>query len=122
MTAMFVWGPANDDTNVPAASGLGSPQNPIFIDLDCEEGDGESELGSAQHPILRRSRCPHTEPESDSGPYQVRGAIIAIEGLNTELVTTMVTYLENILANTDDPIATVNAFPALEANRPCFVA
>ena len=31
---------------------LASSQYPIFIDLDCEDEDTDSELESAQHPIL----------------------------------------------------------------------
>jgi hypothetical protein len=29
----------NEHTNTTASSGLGSPENPILIDIDCEEGD-----------------------------------------------------------------------------------
>jgi hypothetical protein len=59
--------------NAKTSSVLGSPENPILIDLDCEEADTESELGSAQHPILIEDRgalprSDDTELESDSGP------------------------------------------------------
>jgi hypothetical protein len=43
---------AIDDGNATTLSGLGSPENPILIDMDCEEGDTDSDLGSVQHPIL----------------------------------------------------------------------
>jgi hypothetical protein len=63
----------NEHTNHTASSRLGSPENPILIDIDCEEGDIEPQLGSAQHPILIRDRdappqSDDTEPKSDSGP------------------------------------------------------
>jgi hypothetical protein len=50
----------DEHTNSTALSRLRSPENPILIDIDCEEGDIESQLGSAQYPILIRDRtCRH---------------------------------------------------------------
>jgi hypothetical protein len=59
--------------NARTLSGLGSPENPILIGLDCEDADTQSEFGSAQHPILIEDRdilprSDDTELESDSGP------------------------------------------------------
>jgi len=49
-------------------------ENPILIDIGCEEGDTESELGSAQHRIFIEDALPqsdNTELKSDSGPSAV---------------------------------------------------
>lgn len=42
--------------NAAMAFGLGSPENPILVDLDGDEGYTESEPGSEQHPILIEDR------------------------------------------------------------------
>ena len=42
--------------NAGMAFGLGSPENPILVDLDRDEGRTESEPRSAQHPILIEDR------------------------------------------------------------------
>jgi hypothetical protein len=36
----------NEHTNITTSSGLRFPENPIFIDIDCEKGDIEPELRS----------------------------------------------------------------------------
>jgi hypothetical protein len=42
--------------NSATSFGLGSPENPILVDLNSEEGDIESRPGFAQYPILIRDR------------------------------------------------------------------
>jgi HMG box factor, other len=56
------------------------------------------------------------KPSPTSPAFVVRGTIIAIEGQDSELVKTMVTYLDSILAKTEDPIANVRIFPGPEVD------
>jgi hypothetical protein len=60
-------------TNTTTSPTLGSPENPILVDQDGEEGCTESEPGSAQYPILIEDRDDppqhdDTALESDSKP------------------------------------------------------
>jgi HMG box factor len=66
--------------------------------------------------VLSKITPPLAKPGPASPAYQIRGAIIAIEGLDIELVKKMVTYLESILAKTDDPIASIKIFPGPEVD------
>jgi hypothetical protein len=55
--------------NTTTSFGLGSPENPTIIDINCEEGDTESEPGSAQCPILIED--PDALPESEDTKLEI---------------------------------------------------
>jgi hypothetical protein len=57
------FGGRNGGHSNTTTSELGSPENPILIDMDCKDGDTKSEPGSAQCPILIEDQDPLPKSE-----------------------------------------------------------